>query len=457
MAQRDLQFRPLADGGLSPRGWRRRKLLEASAAALGAAMLAGPAFGQLRVDITRGRVEPVPIAISPLAGDTARDRELGLGIAEVVSADLGGSGLFRPLDRRAFIQSPDELRGLPRFPDWRQINAQALVSGLVQGGPAGLGVEFRLWDVFAGSQMGGFRYDASEAQWRRIAHKIADYVYERMTGESGYFDTRIVYISESGPETRRIKRLALMDQDGANHRFLTDGSNLVLTPQIAPDGLRVAYLEFRGLRPRVYLRNIEAGGETLLGDFSGMTFSPRFSPDGRTMLVTQALRGNSDIFRIDLASRRITQLTNDAAIDTSPSYSPDGRQIVFNSDRGGTPQLYVMGADGGGARRISYGDGRYGSPAWSPRGDLIAFTNIKRGAFHVGVMRPDGGDERLLTRSFLDQSPSWAPNGRVILFGREDQRSRRSRLFTIDITGYNERELATPMDASDPDWSPLIP
>ena len=458
MAQRDLQLRSFADGGLSGPRWRRRTLLGAAAAGLGGAALSRSPLAQLRVDITRGRVDPVPIAISPLAGDTARERELGLTITEVVSADLGGSGLFRPLDRRAFIQSPDELRGLPRFPDWRQINAQALVSGLVRsGGPAGLGVEFRLWDVFAGSQMGGFRYDAADSQWRRIAHKISDYVYERMTGESGYFDTRIVYISESGPAARRIKRLAVMDQDGANHRFLTDGSNLVLTPQIAPDGRRVAYLEFRGLRPRVYIRDIEASGETVLGDFAGMTFSPRFSPDGRTMLVTQALGGNSDIFQIDPGSRRTTRLTNSPAIDTSPSYSPDGRQIVFNSDRGGTPQLYIMGPDGGGARRISYGDGRYGSPAWSPRGDLIAFTNIKRGAFHIGVMRPDGGDERLLTRSFLDQSPSWAPNGRVILFGREDQGGRRSRLFTVDITGYNEREIATPLDASDPDWSPLIP
>jgi TolB protein len=452
MAERHHQLRPVAAHGLSRRGL----VAGGSALALAATLAGGgrAARAQLRVDVTRGVVEPMPIAVSPFAGDP----ELGRAVADVVQNDLDSSGLFRTIDRQAYIQSPEEMRDLPRFPDWRQINAQALVTGTVQGGAGGnLGVEFRLWDVFAGQQLRGFQYNAPESGLRRVAHKIADVVYERLTGESGYFDTRIAFISESGPATRRVKRLSIMDQDGANHRFLTDGSNLVLTPRISPDGRRVAYMAYRSGPPRIVVKEIDTGREGNLGDFQGMTFAPRFSPDGRTLLLTLAQNGNSDIYAYDTATRRSAKLTDSGAIDTSPSFSPDGSQIVFNSDRGGTPQLYVMPRSGGGAKRISYGQGRYGSPAWSPRGDLIAFTNIKGGMFHIGVMKPDGSDERLITRSFQDQGPTWAPNGRVIMFGREDPRADSARLLTIDISGYNQREIATPLDASDPDWSPLIP
>jgi TolB protein len=435
-----------------------RRHLVGSGAALALSLAGGrEALAQLRVDITRGVVQPMPIAISPFAADSPGLQERAVAIAEVVQNDLDGSGLFKTIDRQAYIQSPDEMRTVPRFPDWRQINAQALVTGVVQSGGGNLSVEFRLWDVFAGSQLRGLRYDSPESGWRRIAHKIADVVYERLTGELGYFDTRVAYISETGPAVRRVKRLAVMDQDGANHRFLTDGSNLVLTPRIAPDGRRVAYMIYRNGPPRIVVKEIDTGREGALGNFEGMTFAPRFSPDGRTLLLTLAQSGNSDIYAFDVGTRRASRLTDSAAIDTSPSFSPDGSQIVFNSDRGGTPQLYVMPRSGGGASRISYGQGRYGSPAWSPRGDLIAFTNIKGGMFHIGVMKPDGSDERLITRSFMDQSPTWAPNGRVIMFGREDPRGDRARLLTIDITGYNQREVPTPTDASDPDWSPLIP
>ncbi|HMR33288.1 MAG TPA: Tol-Pal system beta propeller repeat protein TolB [Geminicoccaceae bacterium] len=437
--------------------WSRRRALLAGGAFAAAGLAARGATAQLRVDITQGNVDPIPIAVSPFAGDGPRGTELGQAVAEVVAADLDGSGLFRTLDRRAYIQSPDELRNVPRFADWRQINAQALVTGVVGPGPQGIGIEFRLWDVFGGSQLRGLRFDTAESQWRRIAHKIADVIYERMTGEKGYFDTRIAYVAESGPAQRRIKRIAIMDQDGANHRFLTDGSTLVLTPRFSPDGARVAYLEFRGIRPRVYIRDVDGSRVVPVAtDLEGMTFSPRFSPDGGSMLLTVASGGNSDIYSVGLAGGGARRLTNSPAIDTSPTYSPDGARICFNSDRGGTPQLYLMDRNGGGVQRVSYGDGRYGSPAWSPRGDFIAFTSIKRGAFHIGVMRPDGRDERLITRSFLDQGPSWAPNGRLLLFARKE-RGSASRLVTIDVTGYNERRLQTPLDASDPDWSPLIP
>jgi len=438
--------------------WKRRGFVLSGAGLMAGMVPAARALAQLRVDITRGQIEPMPIAVSPFAGDTAEADDFGESIADVVASDLERSGLFRIIDRAAYIQSPEELREVPRFADWRQINAQALVTGVVRRAGSGrLEVEFRLWDVFAGSQLRGLLYERASDEWRRIAHQIADVVYERITGESGYFDTRIVYISERGPATGRIKRLAIMDQDGANHRFLTDGDDLVLTPRIAPDGRRVAYLVLRAPAPQVHLLDLRTGRDAVLGNFRGMTFSPRFSPDGEEMLMTLAEGGNSDIYLLDAAGRQPRRLTRHSAIDTSPSFSPDGDRIVFNSDRGGSPQLYVMDRDGQGVQRISFGSGRYGSPAWSPRGDLIAFTKIEGGFFHIGVMAPDGSNERLLTRSFLDESPSWAPNGRVVLFAREYRDNDRARLFTIDITGYNERELETPADASDPDWSPLIP
>ncbi len=434
----------------------RRRMLS-GATALSAAVLGGPAaMAQLRVDITSGVVQPVPIAVSPFTGNSPSGHAMGAEIAQVVTNDLQSSGLFQVIDRRAYIQTPEELRLPPRFADWRLISAQALVTGNVQADPGSLmAVEFRLWDVFAGEQMRGLKFDAPESQWRRIAHKIADVIYERLTGEPGYFDTRITYIAESGPSSRRVKQVALMDQDGNGNRFLTDGSFLALTPRFSPDGSRIAYMGFRGSPPRIYTIDVASGRSGVLGDFPGMTFAPRFSPDGRSLLLTLAQNGNSDIYLWDIASRRATRLTTDGAIDTSPSFSPDGSRIVFNSDRGGRPLLYVMGRGGGTAERISFGEGRYGSPAWSPRGDLIAFMVIKGGRFSIGVMRPDGSDERLITRSQLDESPTWAPNGRVIMFSR--QTGSRRRLFTIDVSGYNEREVSTPMDASDPDWSPPLP
>jgi TolB protein len=445
------------------RNWTRRRIVGtglAAAAGTGlVASLGGEALAQVRLDITRGVIEPIPIAVSPFAGDDPALRETGLAMAELISANLERSGLFEVIDRRAYIQDPESLREPPRFAEWRPINAQALVTGIVSrppGGP-GLVVEFRLWDVFSGSQMRGLRYELRSEDWRRVGHQISDVIYERITGEPGYFDTKIVYVSQTGPKTRRIKRLAIMDQDGANHRFLSDGGDLVLTPHIAPDGRRVAYFVLETPNPRIMLMDLATGRSSQLGQFPGMSFTPRFSPDSSAMLLTIANGGRSDIYSFDQASRRTTQLTNTPAIDTSPSFSPDGRRIVFNSDRGGSPHLYTMNRDGSNVQRISFESGQYGSPAWSPRGDLIAFTRITGGYFHIGVMEPNGANERLITRSSLDESPAWAPNGRLIVFTREDQAQDRTRLFTIDSTGRNLREVPTPLDASDPDWSALLP
>jgi len=422
-----------------------------------------PAVAELRIDITQGVVEPLPIAIAAFTGRRVQEQQFGRDVAGVISADLERSGLFRAIDPKAFIQTQPSMNTVPRFGEWRVINAQALVQGRVEVVEDGrLKVEFRLWDVFAEQQMVGLAYFTVPTNWRRVAHIIADAIYKRITGEQGYFDTRIVYIAESGPHTRRVKRLAIMDQDGENHRFLTDGGNLVLTPRFSPTLQEITYLSYFGNVPRVYIFNIDTGRQEVVGDFPGMTFAPRFSPDGKTVIMSMAKDGNSEIYTMNLGTRAVKRLTNHSAIDTSPSFAPDGREVAFNSDRGGTQQLYVMSADGRNVRRISYGQGRYATPVWSPRGDLVAFTKIHGGRFYIGVMRPDGSGERLLAEGFNVEAPTWAPNGRVLMYFRKEPTDNQggggeSRLYSIDLTGHNEREIITPTDASDPAWSPLIP
>ncbi|MEK9755007.1 MAG: Tol-Pal system beta propeller repeat protein TolB [Rhodospirillaceae bacterium] len=448
---------------------RRRLACGRGACVWAIALLALVAFAgrgaqaELRIDITKAVVEPIPIAVTDFVGADSLPSKYGADMARVIAADLERSGLFRPLDSRAFVQKAKDIKTLPRFGDWRVINAQALVHGrahIVTDGR--LRVEFRLWDVLAEQQMVGLAYFTIPDNWRRVAHIIADAIYKRLTGEDGYFDTRIVYIAESGPPNRRVKRLAIMDQDGANHRFLTDGGSLVLTPRFSPTLQEITYVSFYGNLPRAYIYNIDTGRQEILGDFPDMKFAPRFSPDGKSVIMSKAKDGNTEIYEMNLSTRAVRQLTNHSAIDTSPSYAPNQRQIVFNSDRGGSQQLYVMNADGSGVRRISHGSGRYATPVWSPRGDLIAFTKMAGGLFYIGVMYPDGSGERLLAKDFFVEAPTWSPNGRVLMFFRQgrmgsDGSGGKSRLWSVDLTGANEREIVTPMDASDPAWSPLIP
>ena len=434
--------------------------LRTLAAALAAVILvtASPAVAQqATIDLNKGTMQPLPIAITDMVGGSGHEAQLGKDISRVVAADLERSGLFRPIDPRAFIQTPQALQAGVRFEDWKAINAQALVSGKAEvTGDGRVRVEFRLFDVLAQKQLTGQAYTAASAGWRRIAHLVADAIYKQLTGESGYFDTQIVYVAESGPKDKRIKRLAIMDQDGENHKFLTDGSDLVLTPRFSPQMREITYLSYYQNRPRVYVLQIDTGRREVLGDFPGMTFAPRFSPDGNKVIMSMAIDGNSDIYEMDMRTRRSRRLTDNPGIDTSPSYSPDGAQICFESDRGGSQQIYVMSANGGNPKRISFGDGRYGTPVWSPRGDLIAFTKQQGGRFHIGVMRPDGSGERLLTQDFLVEGPTWAPNGRVLAYTRQAG-GGPTRVFSIDLTGVNERQVVTPMEASDPAWSPLIP
>ena len=406
---------------------------------------------QVELDVNRGIVEPLPIAVPAFGGDPR-----GADIARVVAADLERSGFFRPIDPNAFLQRDLDVNAAPRFADWRAINAVALSAGRATVAPDGrLQVDVRLWDVAQERSLEGRQFTATPDNWRRVAHKIADLIYERMTGQRGYFDTRIVFVAESGPKTRRMKRLAIMDQDGANPSFLTDGSSLVLTPRFSRTSQEITYMSLRGGRSRLYLFNIETGRQETLGDFPGMVFAPRFSPDGARVAFSVERSGNSDLYVMELSSHSTRRLTSDPAIDTSPSFSPDGSQIVFNSDRAGSPQLYVMNADGSGVRRLSSGGGRYTTPVWSPRGDYIAFTK-ETGDFHIGVMRADGSDERILTSSYLDEGPTWAPNGRVIMFYRET-RGGQPRLWTVDLTGRVLRPSSYQGGASDPAWSPLLP
>lgn len=421
------------------------------------------ASAEVRIDITRGVVSPIPIAITQFHGSSGQERQVGADIAQVITSDLESSGLFKPIDRKAFLQRPESLNSKIEFNDWRVINAQALVSGNVERQNDGrLRVEFRLWDVVAETQMTGLAYFTKIDNWRRVSHIIADAIYKRITGETGIFDTRIVYIAESGPQTRRITRLAIMDQDGANQRFLTDGQALVLTPRFSPTTQEITYLSFFNDAPRVYLFNIETGRQEILGTFKGMTFAPRFTPDGNEVLMSHAENGNSDIYLMDLRTRRARRITRHPAIDTSPSASPDGKRIVFNSDRGGSPQIYIMSKSDSDAKRISFGKGRYSTPVWSPRGDLIAFTRQYKGRFFIGVMRPDGSGERMLSESFLDEGPTWSPNGRVLMFFRKKRTERgggggESYIYSVDLTGHNLRRVVTPGEAAHPAWSPLLP
>jgi len=433
-------------------------------------LFANPTSAFIEVDITRGNLEPLPIAISPFylePGSIAVKQgketinNVGEEISKIIEMNFKRSGLFNPLKKDSFVQKPDIAHVKPRFEDWRLIKAQALVTGKVSVTDEKLRVEFRLWDVVAAKEMVALAFSTTPDNWRRVAHIISDKIYQRLTGEEGYFDTRIIYVSETGKKTQRYKKLAIMDQDGANIKYLTLGNELVLTPRFSPKNQLVTYLSYFRNLPRVYLLDIETGVQEVVGDFPGMTFAPRFSPDGKKIIMSFAKDGNSDIYTMDLENRIVERITNHPSIDTSPSYSPNGRYICFNSDRSGYQQIYVMKSDGSSVKRISFGNGIYGTPVWSPRGDLIAFTKLHKGKFYIGVMRIDGKGERLLTENFYQEAPSWSPNGRVLVFYRETKTDDKgegfsAKLWSIDLTGYNERQVPTKTDASDPSWSSLL-
>lgn len=412
-----------------------------------------------RIDITKGTMNPLPVAIPVFIAAPGLESE-AQGITEVIGNNLTNSGLFKVIDRQAYIEQFASVDQVPQFANWRQINAQSVIVGEVKPGATGIDVSFRVWDVLSGKQLAGQTFKADRSGWRRVGHLVSDQIYSRMTGEDGYFDTRVVYVAESGDWRRPTKRLAVMDQDGANQRYLTSGRALVLTPRFDNDSQRIIYMSYEHGQPAVYLYNLTTGREELVGNFPGMSFAPRFSYKNDKAIMSVSQNGNAEIYVLDLASHRANRLTNDPSIDTSPSFSPDDSQITFASDRSGSQQIYVMNADGSNQRRISFGKGNYATPVWSPRGDLIAFTRIHGGKFYIGVMRTDGSGERLLTESYMDEGPTWSPNGRVIMFGRKSPGTNttpgQTKIVSVDLTGYNERIIPTSSEASDPAWSPLL-
>ncbi len=423
--------------------------------------IAGPVSAQqptLKIDVTGGVVEPVPFAIPGFIAENSASTAIANNITRVIAEDLLSTGLFREIAKAAHISGVSNFNAPVQFADWRAINSQALIVGAVNSTSGRLTVKFRLWDVFAQTPMGdGVQLSGSPENWRRISHKVADAVYSRLTGETGIFDSKIVFVSETGPKNDRRKRLAIMDHDGAGLNFLTDDSALVLSPRFSPNNRDILYTSYETGVPRVYLMNVDTLQRRVFKNLPGMGFAPRFSPDGGTIVMSISERGNTDIYTVDLSSGQSTRLTSGPSIDTSPSYSPDGKQIVFESDRGGSQQLYIMSANGGDAKRISFGNGRYATPVWSPRGDLVAFTKIVGGRFHIGVMRVDGSQERLLTASFIDEAPTWSPNGRVLMFFRVSSGSNGApQIYSVDVTGRNLHMVPTPSFASDPAWSGLL-
>jgi TolB protein len=435
----------------------RRRTLVLGALAGALTLTAQRAGAVVRLDITEGNFQPLPIAIPKFLAGGQDDGDTANAVTQIVTANLQRSGLFAPIDPTAYIERIASVDAVPRFPDWRNINAQALVTGRIGRQADGrLQAEFRLWDVLAGQQLDGKQYLTTPDNWRRIAHIISDAIYERLTGQGGYFDTRVVFVDETGPAERRVKRLAIMDQDGANVRYLTRGDELVLTPRFSPSTQEITYMAYGQGDPRVYLYNIETGQREIVGNFPGMSFSPRFSPDGQRVIMSLQERGNANLFVMDLRSKATTRLTDTQAIDTAPSYAPDGSRICFESDRGGRQQIYVMNAGGGPAQRISFGEGAYSTPVWSPHGDYIAFTRQSQSKFAIGVMKPDGTGERILTEGFHNEGPTFSPNGRVIMFFRDPGGNAGPSLYSVDISGRNEQRVPTPSYASDPAWSPLL-
>jgi TolB protein len=410
------------------------------------------------ITVSGAQNAPIPIAITTFTDASGNSSSIGGQITQVMTADLGQCGLFRAIDPASFV--PNSMsNNVPVWANWSILGAQALITGDVadQGGGQ-LRVEFRLWSVTQQQQVQGTAYTTTAQNWRRIAHIMGDVVYQQLIGEKGYFDSRVAYISEAGPVTSPVRRLAVMDYDGANNQFLTDGSSMALSPQFNPTRQQLAFVSFQDNNPRVYLFDLQSGSQQLVGSFGDLTIGPRFSPDGNSLLMSVSRGGGAAIVRVSPGGGGMTELTDSNSINVTPSFSPDGTQIVFNSDRDGNQQLFVMGSDGSGAKRISFGPGQYAEPCWSPRGDLIAYTFWGSGGFSIGVMAPDGSGERILSQGFLVEGATFCPNGRVIMFYRETPSldGHDSRLVTIGIDGFNERLTDTPTDASDPSWSPLL-
>jgi TolB protein len=425
-----------------------------AAVALGSAGLGGGvAMAEGDIYVHAGaNFKPVTVAVTPFVGDEGSEK-----ISGVVSSDFARSIFLQPVNPSSFPETVANPDASPNLDAWKTINAQFVLTGRVLRQDGGrVTAQFRLWDAGSGEQVAGQQYSTEAVNARRVGHMIADAVFSRITGEKGFFDSRIVFVDETGPKEKRRKRLAVMDMDGANVKYLGGADQLVVTPQFSPSAQQIAYMSFGAGDPKVTLLNVETGQHEAVGDFPGMTFAPRFSPDGQEIVMSLSDGASTNLYSMDLRTRSTTRLTEGSSIDTSPTYSPDGSQLAFESDRGGSQQIYIMNANGGSAKRISFGEGHYSTPVWSPRGDLLAFTRIKGGSFGIGVMKPDGSGERILVEGFHNEGPTFSPNGLFLMFFRDAGGSGGPKIYMTDIFGHAEFLVPTPNYASDPSWGPLL-
>lgn len=405
--------------------------------------------------------EPVAVVgVPPLS--TPDDRKTSAGstasiawqATQLIAADLGSTAELMPTkpDQKDFYSYPEVTA--PSYSKWRAAGVKALVTGFVRAQPDGrLAFGCYVYDVTASRAIGRTGFVVAPEDWRRAAHKCSDLVYAKVTGApAGLFDTRVAYVAQSGTGDARVKRIAVMDSDGDNHRYLTAGDTLVLTPRLSPSADRIAFVSFLGGQPQIRIADVVSGEQRPLVPNGAISFAPRFSADGKRIVFAMMLGSNSDIYVADGGGGAVRRLTTAPGVDTSPSFSPDGKQVVFESDRSGSQQIYVMDADGSGQRRLSFGGARYASPEWSPDGQWIAFVRRGPDGLRIGMMKPDGTGERFLTAGPGDEGPSWAPSGTTLLFQRTDAVGR-STLFRVSLAGGEARRVTTPQDGSDPDWS----
>ena len=413
------------------------------------------------VTIDKGVIEPVYIAICPFFGEESKNDVISM----IVKSDLSSTGLFLPIKENAFLQNISSYNVDVAYQNWNAIHARYLVFGDVQYVENNkVKVRFKLYDILLQRKEVEYVLEGNIRSLRKMAHLVSNEIYKRITGSEGYFDTKVAYVSVTRQRNgKKINRLAIMDHDGAAHKFLTDGSNIVLTPRFSPDKDELIFFAYgekvvRGRRKtlvgNLYKYSFDTNTITaVFKDSPYMNYAPRYSPDGKKLLYSMSNdSGYSSLYVMDLATKSVKRLTRGACIDTSPCYSPDMKKIVFNSDRGGSQQIYMMNVDGSDIHRVSFGKGRYATPVWSPDGKWIAFTRMWGRKFYIGIMKPDGSKERLLACGHLVESPAWAPNSRVLMFAHQD-RSGTERMHSIDITGYNQREIPTPMDGITPEWA----